>query len=140
MAFNELEELLKIIVFQTDYKDEQIAKRIGLSRPHFNVKKNAGDETLIPMLKDEFQSEIEHFVRRYGAAMKVNLTPSDQKDQADLTQIREGQRELIDLVRRIEKKIDDKRVSAKGKIASDFVKKKIQDKGRSGDKDKQNRK
>jgi hypothetical protein len=76
--FQNLEEIHKIIVFETGFSVEEIAKRIGYSRPHLAlILGGKGSEKvrneLLAILKREFEKEILQFVRRYG---KIK-TPAD---------------------------------------------------------------
>ena len=68
----ELQEILKIIQFQTGLSDVKLAARIGWARETIGrADKNGYNDDLLIVLKSTFKTDISHFVTRYANLARV---------------------------------------------------------------------
>ncbi len=63
----ELQEILKIIQFETGYGDGAIAEKLSVARETINRANSSGEnDKILAALKEKFKKEISQFVTRYS--------------------------------------------------------------------------
>jgi hypothetical protein len=108
--FQDLDEIHKIIVFQTGYGVKKIALDLDYSRPHLQelLSGKGSDRVtadLIERLKSYYKDEIIQFVRKYKSRVSsdpANSNPSDRPPPSEWLQLLSKQEELLVIVKRIE--------------------------------------
>lgn len=134
----ELQEILKIIQFQTEFNFSQIAKRIHYSREHMSISNKSGvNDKMLSVLKEKFKDEISQFVRSYGKP--VNSTQLGRALHPDRASALADLHLIMEAAARIEEGLEQKdRLESGIEAAFENVARKV-NKGTSPGKGKKNK-
>jgi phage repressor protein C with HTH and peptisase S24 domain len=72
---NELEQLLKEIQYRTNESIEQIASRIGYSRPYLNTAKTKGNGKIVELLKSKYRDILQSVSSQPTIPSNITLSP-----------------------------------------------------------------